>query len=215
MKRFVQSLSFAGLSVFMVAASASAATVTFNTNGSGTGFNGTSNLVLNSTLGLGAPATLTYIPNPNLTISIPTNVNYGIFSLLCNSCTNLAGGIGAIFPNFTFNLLITDVTDGATGRFVGTSTGNTVFRDLSQITVNWVPSQLGTGTINALTGSFGTTSFSINQASRIVSPNSGLNDGQTTVQGDVSSGAIPEPVTLGLVGSALVGLVFARRKMMA
>ena len=90
-----------------------------------------------------------------------------------------------------------------------------MFRDLSQITVNWVPAQLGTGTNNALTGSFGTTSFRINQTSRIVSPNSGLNDGQTTVQGDVSSGVIPEPVTLGLVGSALVGLVFARRKMMA
>lgn len=212
MKRFVQTLSFAGLCVFMVAASASAATVTFNTNGSGTGFNGTSNLVLNSSSTLGVPATLTFIPNPNLTISVPTNVNYGIFSLLCTSCTTLAGGIGAIFPNFTFNLLITDVTDGATGRFVGTNSGNTVFRDVSQITVHWVPAQLGVGTNNALSGNFGATSFRINQTSRIVAPNSGLNDGQTTVEGDVSSGVIPEPVTLGLVGCALVGLGLARRK---
>lgn len=210
MKRFVQTLSISGLALFLAVASASAATVTFNTNGSGTGFNGTSSLVLNSTLG--QAATLTFIPEANSTISVPTNVNYGIFSLLCNSCTTLAGGLGAIFPNFTFNLLITDVSDVATGRFVGTSSGNIVFKDLSQINVNWLPAQLGTGTSNALTGSFGPTSFVINQTTRIVSPNSGQNDGQTTIQGGIASSAVPEPVTLGLVGCALIGLGIARRK---
>ena len=226
MKRFVQTLTTTGLALFMIAARANASTVTFNTNGSGTGFNGTSSLVLNSTSG--AAATLTFLPEPSSTIGVPTNANYGIFSILCNSCSNLAGGGGAIFPNFTFNLMINNTGPGptfapiATGRFVGTSEGNNVYRDQSQIRINWVPTILGTGTNNALTGNFGATSFDINQTSRIVAPNSGANDGQTTVQGTVRgltgvpvADAIPEPVTLGVVGCALVGFVVARRKMSA
>lgn len=93
--------------------------------------------------------------------------------------------------------------------------------NLSQITVHWEPAMLGKLTNNATSGTFGPISYDINQTSRIVAPTSGLNDGQTTVQGTVRgmvvalTAEIPEPVTLGLVGCALVSFVVVRRKMSA
>ena len=46
--------------------------------------------------------------------------------------------------------------------------------------------------------------------SLIVAPNSGTPPGDTTIQGQVS--ATPEPATLSLIGGALLGLGFLRRK---
>jgi hypothetical protein len=41
---------------------------------------------------------------------------------------------------------------------------------------------------------------------------SGAQIGSTTVQGTISSSAIPEPATLSMVGGALLGLGLLRRK---
>lgn len=104
------------------------------------------------------------------------------------------------------------MTDSATGRFVGTSTGGTVFSDVSQLTINWAPLQLGPGTNNAISGNFGTTIFTTTIFTGIVAPNSGAVPGQSTVQGFVTSSAVPEPATLSLIGAALLGLGMLRRK---
>ena len=69
--------------------------------------------------------------------------------------------MGATFGAFTFNMVITDVTDGATGTFVGTSTGGSVFLDQSTIVIAWAPAQIGTGTNHASSGSFGSTFFTV------------------------------------------------------
>lgn len=193
----------AGMSLLAAAARLPASTITYSTNVAGTGFGGTS-LILNSSGG--QAATLTFTPNANAMSGVPSNINLGLFTLACPTCSTQTIGTSSMFSAFMFDLLITDVTDGATGRFVGTSTGGPVYSDASQITINWAPLQLGPGTNNALIGDFGLTIFSTRVFTGIVAPNSGADRGQTTVEGFVdftNSATVPEPATNFLVGGAL------------
>ena len=77
--------------------------------------------------------------------AVPGNVNFGNFTLACASCSTQAGGFGSFFGAFTFDLVITDVTDSATGIFVGSAAAGSVYLDASTITINWHPLQIGPG----------------------------------------------------------------------
>ncbi len=211
--RIIRSAALTGAAVFLMAASASADTITFNTAQTGSGgtdFNGSGNLVLQSSSG--AAATLAFVPDMNSVNAVPGNVNFGNFTLACASCSTQAGGLGSTFAGFTFDLVVTDVTDGATGFFEGTAATGTAYLDSSTITLNWLPLQLGPGASNATSGNFGPTSFQTTVQTKIVNPSSGAEIGSTTVQGNISSSAIPEPATLSLVGGALLGFGLLRRK---
>jgi len=217
-RRIIQTASLLSVGAVMMAASASAAAITFNTSATGTGgsgFNGANSLSLNSVSG--AASTLGFETDPNSSPAVPSGINFGIFDLNCATCTKQSApsAIGATFGAFTFDLVITDVTDGATGMFVGTSSGGSVFLDQSTIKISWAPSQLGTGTNNATSGNFEGTFFTITPLSIIVNPTSGANPGQTTVQGGIDSTVVPEPATLGMVGCAFLVLGLLRRKRIA
>lgn len=214
-RRVIQTASMLSVAAVMMAASASAGAITFNTSATGTGgsgFNGANSLALSSSSG--GPATLSFETDPNASPAVPSGINFGIFDLNCATCTKqgAASAVGATFSAFTFDLVITDVTDGASGVFVGTSTGGSVFLDQSTVRITWAPAQLGTGTNNAKTGNFAGTFFTITPQSIIVNPVSGANPGQTTVQGGIDSSAVPEPATLGMVGGAFLLLGLLRRK---
>ena len=209
---FFNHVAAIGLALITVSAGASAATVTFNTNAPGTEY-ASGGLSLASSGG--AAATLTFAPQIDSITGTPSNVNYGIFTLLCNTCTTQANAGGAFFSPFTFNLIITDVTDNATGQFVGTSTGGTVFSDVSPLSITWFPLVLGPGTTNALTGNFGSSTFRIAGPTSIVAPNSGIIPGQTTVEGfvDTADENVPEPATLALLGAGLLFIgVLSKKK---
>jgi hypothetical protein len=209
----VHTASLIGAMVFMLAANANASSVTFDTSATGstgTGFNTSGNLSLSSTAGVSA--TLAFVPDPIATAAVPGNVNYGNFTLSCPTCTTQAGGIGATFSAFTFDLVLTDVTDGATGVFKGSAAPGSVYLDASTITMNWLPIQLGPGFNDVTTGDFGPTLFTVTPTTSIVNPTSGAQVGSTTVQGAINSTAAPEPTTLSLVGGALLGLGLLRGK---
>ncbi len=207
--RLAKVASIMGIVLFLVSAGLSAATITYNTTDS-TGFGGTA-IVLNSSMGAGA--TLTYVPADSTAVGTPSNINYGNFNLVCGTCSTQAIGAGSFFSAFTFEMILTDETDVATGMFLGTSSGGSVWSDVSQINITWAPLQLGPGTSGVLTGDFGGTKFIITSPTGIVAPNSGTLVGQTTVQGYVDAvNPIPEPSTLGMLGVALLGLGFLRRK---
>jgi hypothetical protein len=71
---------------------------------------------------------------------------------------------------------------------------------------------IGPGTMNVLTGNFGTTEFNlISPITLIDAPNSGTPPGDSTVNGQLVSGA-PEPTTFALIGGALLGFGFLKRK---
>jgi uncharacterized protein (TIGR03382 family) len=176
-------------------------------------------LVLDSTSGTGgAWGTLTFVPLTTTTpgVGTPSNINLGEFNLDCNSCTNQTGGAGVTFDAFTFDLYVYDSTDGAVGEWIGTAAGGTVYNDQSTIgmTFAWQsPLTLGPGGTAALTGTFGTTAFTISGTTPIVSPNT--NGGITTIQGTVNSitgTTTPEPATMAMAGGVLIGLAALARK---
>ena len=214
-RRLVQAASITGVAMFMM--TASAATLAFDTTAS-SGFNGTTNWTLLSTSG--EAGTLKFLPNGGNVSGVPTNANFGTFVLACPTCSALDSLIPkfAGFAPFTFDLYITDITDGATGKITGTSQfiPNTnpaeVYFNTSPMRILWSPLILGPGANGALTGNFGPTSFTTFNPTLIVGPTSGTLDGNTTIQGFVDSNAIPEPATLGLVGAALLGLGLLGRK---
>ncbi|MCX6612846.1 MAG: PEP-CTERM sorting domain-containing protein [Acidobacteria bacterium] len=209
---FVNAISVAGVALVLVVASASAATVTFNTNSVDTKFAGNGLSLASSG---GAAASLVFNARPDSVTGTPSNVSFGYFTLFCPSCTTQANAGGAFFGGFTFNLIITDISDGGSGQFVGTSSGGTVFSDVSPMTISWVPLVLGPGTLNAASGTFGPSTFRILGPTSIVAPNSGTNPGQTTVEGAVTStldSSVPEPGTMALFGAGLIGLRLLIRK---
>jgi hypothetical protein len=210
-RNLIQAAAVTGTAITFLAASASASTITYSTNAAGTEFTNDSSLTLNDSLG--AAATITFTPNGGSTSGVPSNIDLGDFLVTCTTCSTQAQGAGSFFNAFTFDLVITDSTDGATGEFVGTSTGGQIYSNASTIVIDWSPLQLGPGTTGALTGSFAATDFTVSHATlEIVAPNSGTPPGDTTVQGFVSSSAVPEPATFGLMGGALLAFGIFRKR---
>jgi hypothetical protein len=184
----------------------------YQTDGPGTGFPG-SGLIL--TQSSGTAATLSFTGNGPTDVNPPSNINYGFFQLSCPGCTTAAGGVGAWFDPFEFNLEVR--VDGTNyGSFHMQSDGGWIYLNQSTISVSWMPMQLGPGAAGLDQGSFGPYYFVQPTLAGIVAPNSGTLPGVSTIQGRVGldATAVPEPLNSGWLeaGSAALLLLIAGQR---
>jgi hypothetical protein len=204
------------LAACIATAGLASASVTYTVTGVYTAGSGTSGADMTITGGTNT-FTLDWVDStPTATISASfSNINYGLFDL---SCVGTCDGSAVTVPAFTFQITVSDATDGAVGKFTGTYAGGQTVQfnsvantGASSVDVFWSPGQLGPNALNATSGNFNQTQFTISSPTFIVDPTT--NSGQSTIQGTFTEfSSAPEPATLAMVGGALLGLGLLRKK---
>src|SRR5215216_1512763 len=186
----------AGLMAFG-ASKANADPVTFTTSGTftcaGCAGSGTNSVTFLG--GVGNALMITFTGLGSTSLNTPTGSSFGNFQTFFS-------GNGVIAASGTFTLTITQtVPVGGSDSFSATFTGMFSASNSGSGVVNFTVTSVTIG---------GITYTITNNPLNLVPPAS--NNGITTVQGQITGSAVPEPTSMFLLGSSLLGIAGAVRK---
>jgi len=196
LKKFFMLAAIASVMMF-AASAANADPVTFSTSGTFTcaGCSGSGTNAVTFLGGMGNAVMITFTGLGSTSLNTPTGSSFGNFQ-------TFVSGTGAIAVSGTFTLTITQTvpvagSDSFSATFSGTFSA----------------SNSGTGVVNFTTTSVtigGITYAITNNPLNLVPPAS--NNGITTVQGQITSTTVPEPTSMLLLGTGLIGAATGLRR---